>query len=136
MDALHATLDEIRRKAAELREQFGDEPRARALEWAVQQVESALRSSANAQPTLREAALQSGYSADHLARLIRKGKLPNAGRRGSPRIRAGDLPTRLHPSDIARRSPRPYDPRTDARALRLEGRLGGSANGTSQAAVH
>jgi hypothetical protein len=34
MDSLERTLAEIRSKAAELRNSFGDEERARAIEWA------------------------------------------------------------------------------------------------------
>ena len=30
--------------------------------------------------TLQRAAAESGYSADHLGRLVREGKIPNAGR--------------------------------------------------------
>lgn len=41
---------------------------------------------------LQEAARESGYSADHLGRLLRDGKLPNAGRANAPRIRRRDLP--------------------------------------------
>jgi hypothetical protein len=44
--------------------------------------------------TLSEAAAESGYSVDHLSRLLRSNRLPNAGRRYSPRIRRGDLPRR------------------------------------------
>jgi hypothetical protein len=62
--------------------------------------------------TLRQAAATSGYSEEHLGRQVLQGKIPNAGRKGSPRIRAGDLPRR------ARRSgPRLYDPTSDAQAL-------------------
>ena len=42
--------------------------------------------------TLREAVRLSGYSSGHLGRLIRDGKMPNAGRLGSPGIRRADLP--------------------------------------------
>ena len=41
---------------------------------------------------LREAAEESGYSADHLGRLVREGKVPNAGRPNAPKIRRADLP--------------------------------------------
>ncbi|GIW51245.1 MAG: hypothetical protein KatS3mg081_0600 [Gemmatimonadales bacterium] len=47
---------------------------------------------ANALLTLQEAARESGYSADHLGRLIRQGRIPNSGRPGAPLIRRGDLP--------------------------------------------
>lgn len=42
--------------------------------------------------TLREAAEISGYSLDHLARSLRTGAIPNAGRKGQPRIRRSHLP--------------------------------------------
>ena len=42
--------------------------------------------------TLLQAARESGYSADHLGRMVRKGKIPNARRPGSPGIRRSDLP--------------------------------------------
>ena len=42
--------------------------------------------------TLKRAAMESGYSEAHLARLVADGTLENAGKKGSPRIRRGDLP--------------------------------------------
>ena len=46
------------------------------------------------QPLVRcpEAARRSGYSADHLGRLVRDGKIPNAGRPGAPSIARRGLP--------------------------------------------
>lgn len=65
--------------------------------------------------TLREAAARTGYSVDHLARLIRQGKLSNAGRHKAPRIRVGDLPQRRQ---FARKRSSAYSVVTDAQALR------------------
>jgi hypothetical protein len=42
--------------------------------------------------TLVEAALECGYSADHLGRLVREGAIPNSGRPKAPKIRRCDLP--------------------------------------------
>jgi len=42
--------------------------------------------------TLEQAAEYSAYSVDHLARSLRSGAIPNAGRKGQPRVRRGDLP--------------------------------------------
>ena len=71
--------------------------------------------------TLNEASTVSGYTVDHLARLIRHGRIPNSGRRGAPRIRVRDIPVRpgrvARPEDDAPSSTRCYDPRTDARSL-------------------
>ena len=66
---------------------------------------------------LSDAAAMSGYSADHLSRLLRDGKLPNVGRKGAPRIRLADLPRRPC-APLASRRPKRYDPNADARALR------------------
>jgi hypothetical protein len=66
---------------------------------------------------LSDAAAVSGYSRDHLARLLREGKLPNTGRKGAPRIRITDLPRRPS-TPLAGSRPTQYDPDADARALR------------------
>lgn len=64
---------------------------------------------------LAEAAKVSGYSVDHLGRLLRQGKIPNRGRRHSPKIQRGDLPIR--PTAVARTRRGGYDPIADARNL-------------------
>lgn len=66
--------------------------------------------------TLKGAAAISGYSADHLSRLIRAGSLPNVGKKGAPRIRRADLPIRPK-RDIATARNTGYDPIADARSL-------------------
>lgn len=42
--------------------------------------------------SLAAASLESGYSRDHIARLIRQGAIPNAGRPNAPSVRRRDLP--------------------------------------------
>lgn len=61
---------------------------------------------------LVDAARESGYSEEHLGRLVRSGVIPNAGRRGAPRILRRDVPRR-----IAKGRRRSYDPASDARNL-------------------
>lgn len=46
---------------------------------------------------LAEAARRSGYTADHLSRLVRTGKLVNVGRKHAPRFRVTDLPRKCSP---------------------------------------
>jgi hypothetical protein len=66
--------------------------------------------------TLAVAAARSGYSVDHLGRLLREGVIPNAGRPHSPRIRVRDLP-RKPKGSLAETAVGPYDPLADARTL-------------------
>jgi hypothetical protein len=65
--------------------------------------------------TLRQSAAETGYSVDHLARLIRQGRIPNSGRRGAPRIRVADLPPARK---FAGKRSVSYDVNADARTLK------------------
>lgn len=65
---------------------------AEAFARAADELEAALRERANEVLNMREAARESGYHEDHLARLVKAGKIPNAGKRGAPKIRRGELP--------------------------------------------
>jgi len=58
------------------------------------EVRTLLKSKDDEVLSLSQASIESGYSTDHLGRLIRNGTIPNAGRRGSPRLRRSDLPVR------------------------------------------
>lgn len=42
--------------------------------------------------TLKDASRLGGYSVDALQRMVAAGRIPNAGRKGKPRIRLGDIP--------------------------------------------
>ena len=44
--------------------------------------------------TIAQASAESGDSQDHLRSLVARGDIPQAGRKGSPRIRRRDLPIR------------------------------------------
>lgn len=97
VNAVQQSLAEIRAKAAEFRQAFGDEPRARSLEWAADRVEAALRGAECEMLSLAESAERSGYSQEQLARLVRAGRIPDTRPRGSKGciyIRASDLPAR------------------------------------------
>jgi hypothetical protein len=112
---LQALAASWRVSAAELR-RYGAEAQALTLESAADDVLVALARADDAVLTLGEAARESGYSAEHLGRLLREGRLPNAGRRGRPRIRAADLPRRAR-GPIAEGPSASYDPVADARSL-------------------
>ena len=95
--AVHQAVADIRAKATELRESFGAESAARTLEWAATRVESAILSEADRIVYLPEAARISGYVEGHLARLVRRGQIPDMrlpGSRGRIKVRVADLPTK------------------------------------------
>jgi hypothetical protein len=106
--SLRQCLTDIRAKATELRESFGAEAPARALEWAATRLEAALLSETDRVVHLPEAARISGYSEGHLSRLVRKGQVTDMrppGSRGRIRVRVGDLPTKpgrphTQPADV------------------------------------
>jgi acyl-CoA reductase-like NAD-dependent aldehyde dehydrogenase len=108
-------VDRWRNRAIEYRG-LALESIARAVERSADELEQALREEAGVTLTLREASEASGYSVDHLGRLVREGRLPNAGRLNAPRIRREDVPRRagrIAPPTVAK-----YDPVADARSLR------------------
>lgn len=80
--------------------------------------------------SLLRASMESGYSANHLGRLVREGKLQNAGRPNAPRICRGDLPMKARYA-VAPSAEPPYDPDADARSLVSRLRHGG-AHGTTK----
>ena len=84
-----------RRRAKALR-RYGSEPPAVALERCAAELEDTIAERDETTFSLVEASRESGYSADHLGRLVRDGKIPNAGRPGAPRIARRDLPRKAH----------------------------------------
>lgn len=94
--AVQQAIAEIRAKAKELRS-YGAEGPALALEQAATKFEAALLSDADRVVYLPEAARISGYCDGHLARLVRKGQIPDMrppGSRGRIKVRVADLPTK------------------------------------------
>ena len=85
-------LPDIWRTQAKTLREYGGETPAVALESCAAQLEAALRQRDETTLNLTEAARESGYSTDHLGRLVRDGKIPNAGRPGAPRIARRHLP--------------------------------------------
>jgi hypothetical protein len=94
MDETLLALHRRWRQKAELFRQHGHEATARAYELCSTELEAVLRQGQDQLLDLQEAARESGYSPDHLGRLLRSGTIPNSGRRNAPRIRRGDLPRR------------------------------------------
>jgi len=83
-----------RAEAASLRG-WGACAEATVLERAADELEHATREDMNEALTLEDAARRTGYSAEHLGRLVRQGKLENVGRKHAPRVRRGDLRPKL-----------------------------------------
>jgi hypothetical protein len=97
------------------------QPAAAAFRRAADHLEEVLQC-ANTEPlTLEQAASESGYSVDHLARLIRQGRIPNAGRKNAPRVVRSDLPHKRQVDGLPARGECLHlvgaDPRQVARAL-------------------
>src|SRR5581483_5942280 len=82
--AVEGLVSRWRERAGALRTWGGSEGAARAGETAAAELEAALRAARDELLTLEAAATESGYSADHLGRLLRAGKLPNACRPHAP----------------------------------------------------
>ena len=87
-----AELASTWRARAETLRRYGAVGESQALEAAAAELAGALDAEENRTLPLSVAARESGYTAEHLARLIRQGKLRNCGRPGAPRVRRGDLP--------------------------------------------
>jgi hypothetical protein len=101
---------------------------AAAWQKAASDLERALAERGREALTLNVAAAESGLSVDHLARLVRTQKIPNAGKHRAPRILRRNLPRK--PQRIVRQGESGYDVAADARAL--ASRRHGGAHGATE----
>jgi hypothetical protein len=85
------------RRHGELLRQYGDTRMADVCELHAGDVERALREGNEETLSLTEAARESGFSAGHLGRLVRDGRLTNYGRPDAPRVARGELPVKTSP---------------------------------------
>jgi hypothetical protein len=85
---------------------------ANAWDDAAGELEASLRSTGADLLTLEAAARECGYSADHLGRLVKRGKLTNHGREHAPKVRRVDLPRK--PSKVVRLAVGPKGPNMEA----------------------
>jgi hypothetical protein len=83
------------RQDAETLERYAS-PLADVCRRHADELDAALRSVEDSTLDLTTAARESGYSPDRLRHLVAAGDIPNAGKKGSPRIRRGDLPLKRH----------------------------------------
>ena len=79
------------RAKAKLLHESGAESHATLQNKNIEELLEAICSSMEAPLTIAEAALESGYSPDHLRRQVREGRYPNAGKKGKPMIMRLDL---------------------------------------------
>ena len=96
---------------ARLLREYGQESAAKVAELHACQLREALQAAGNESLTLAEAAAESGYSTRRLRELVSEGSLPNAGRKGAPRIRRGDLPRKAKAVSAS------FDAGAEARAI-------------------
>ena len=97
-----------RGKAKALR-RYGSETAALVLDLCADDLETTIRERDETTLSLVEAARESGYSKDHLGRLVRDGKIPNAGRPNAPRIARIHLPRKAPTEPRLAESPRRRD---------------------------
>jgi excisionase family DNA binding protein len=129
MDPVASLVTRWRNDATTLR-RHGALHQAAVLEGCADELEQKLQGVRDELLTVEEAAVESGYNAESLRRMVRSGKLPserNIGQRTHIRIRRRDLPRkprnpRNHTAD-SRRPGKEYNPEEDARDIAK--RLGG-----------
>jgi excisionase family DNA binding protein len=100
---------------------------ATLLESCAEELESALQQQHDELLSIKEAAVESGYSEETLRRKARNGKLPaerSSGKKSHLKLRRGDLPTKPIRRNAASSSHIPYNPEEDARDIAQ--RLGGN----------
>ena len=73
-------------------EQYSDARGAAISRLHIAELKEAVRVQQDEALTLSKAALESGFSEDHLRHQVAEGQIPNVGRKGAPRIRRADLP--------------------------------------------
>ena len=93
--SVQSLLDDWLKQAEALR-RYGGGNLAVVLERCADELEATLRERDETTLTLTDAARESGYTREHLGRLVRDGKIPNAGRPGAPRIALKHLPRKAH----------------------------------------
>jgi hypothetical protein len=115
--AAPSELPNIWRKRAALFRLYGAEAPAATLEAMAVELENAWVATVQELLPLTTAAAESGYSTSQLRRMIREGKVPNAGAHGAPLIRRADLPRKPRRPVDSRSLPEVSSKRQIARAV-------------------
>ncbi len=122
-------LAETWRTQAELFRRRGQDATAVLIESLAEELEGDLGEWQDEHLTIKDAAAESGYSAEHLRRLVREGELDverAPGGTSHMRLRRGGLPAKPSKGrkEVAENQTSTYDPEEDARSIAR--RLGGS----------
>lgn len=122
IERLQSRIEAWRQKA----EQFGQHACSQAAatyQVVADELERELSNWENELLSIKEAAVESGYSEETLRRKTRKGELSTErsnGKKSRIKVRRGDLPAKRIPrSDSTTASKVPYDPIEDAREIAL-----------------
>jgi hypothetical protein len=116
MRSLRDVIHRFRAMRAEYASVSASVDGVKIMDLVLHEVEQAESSHACEAMSLADASRESGYSVAHLSRMVRTGVVPNAGRKGKPLVRVGDLPKRPG-AGLTVSGPKRYDPDTDARNL-------------------
>ena len=101
-------------KDAQLLAQYGSSQQADLLRNCSRQLFETISSENDVLLTLAVAASITGYSPDHLGKLVRQGTVKNYGRKHSPKLRLADLPKK--PTTVVGGNSSKYDVDADARS--------------------
>jgi hypothetical protein len=110
-------VDRLRTRAEEFRRLNAHVDGAKLIEEILSELEPVVNGAGTDTHTIAQAAKRSGYSEDHIRRLITTGKLRNVGKPGAPRVLASELP-RKPGVRVADADGEKYSPTSDARFLR------------------
>jgi len=91
-EPIRALVSKWKEEAVDLRIRFGEGPASKTLESLSEELLGVMDAAQDRLFNLEQAAAAAGYSADHLGRQVRVGKIPNAGRPNAPKIALRDLP--------------------------------------------
>lgn len=94
-EALATVIATWQAEAAQLDERYGQAALSRLTLKHVEDIQRALDAIITATVSLAEASTASGYSADHLGRLIRESKVTNYGTKARPRVKLNELPRKI-----------------------------------------
>lgn len=99
----HAPLIARWRRCAAALQRYGPEAAA-VLEDVADELEAFDCQHAGETLTLLQASVASGYSRDHISRMISEKRIKNVGRKGKPLVRRSDLPRKPNKPVEARRA--------------------------------